>query len=162
LGMSGIPVSYSPGTVDQWPKNLTSHLMYGGWWAFPVPDIERTHLLVVMGAKPATSHGSPLAAPDAMGIIDRNRTRRQVIVVDPARTHAAARATEWLPITPGTDAALLMAVAHTLFDENLVSLGAIEPHVDGVETIRKVAADWPPERVAGVTGIPAERIRNLA
>ena len=50
--MSGIPISYSPGTVDQWPKNLSSHLMYGGWWSFPVPDIERTDLLVVMGANP--------------------------------------------------------------------------------------------------------------
>jgi hypothetical protein len=45
--MSGIPVSYSPRTVGQWPKNLSSHLMYGNWWGFPVPDIERTDLLVV-------------------------------------------------------------------------------------------------------------------
>jgi anaerobic selenocysteine-containing dehydrogenase len=69
LGMSGIPISYSPGTVDQWPKNLSSHLMYGGWWSFPVPDIERTDLLIVMGANPAASQGSLLAAPDVMGII---------------------------------------------------------------------------------------------
>jgi anaerobic selenocysteine-containing dehydrogenase len=162
LGMSGIPVSYSPGTVDQWPKNLTSHLMYGGWWTFPVPDIERTDLLVVMGANPATSQGSLLAAPDVMGIIDGIRKRGKVIVIDPVRTNTAAQATEWLPITPGTDAALLMAVAHTLFDENLASLGAIEPHVDGVEAMAEVAADWPPERVADVTGIPAVRIRALA
>ena len=42
LGMSGIPVSYSPGTVDQWPKNLSSHLMYGGWWSVPGAR-HRTH-----------------------------------------------------------------------------------------------------------------------
>ena len=72
LGMSGIPLSYSPGTVDQWPKNLSSHLMYGGWWSFPVPDVERTDLLVVMGANPAASQGSLLAAPDVMGMIDAN------------------------------------------------------------------------------------------
>ena len=77
LGMSGIPLSYSPGTVDQWPKNLSSHLMYGGWWTFPVPDIERTDLLVVMGANPAASQGSLLAAPDVMGIIDANSQARQ-------------------------------------------------------------------------------------
>ncbi|BBY20707.1 hypothetical protein MSTO_09120 [Mycobacterium stomatepiae] len=52
MGMSGMPVTYSPGTVDQWPKNLSSHLMYGLWWNFPVPDIERTDLLVIMGANP--------------------------------------------------------------------------------------------------------------
>ena len=124
LGMSGMPVTYSPGTVDQWPKNLSSHLMYGGWWTFPVPDIERTDLLVIMGANPAASQGSLLAAPDVMGLIDAIRKRGKVIVIDPVRTPTAARADEWLPIVPGTDAALLLAVAHTLFDEGLVNPGA--------------------------------------
>lgn len=159
LGMSGIPVSYSPGTVDQWPKNLSSHLMYGNWWGFPVPDIERTDLLVVMGANPAASQGSLLAAPDVMGILGKIDT---VIVIDPVRTATAAKADEWLPITPGTDSALLLAVVHTLFDEDLVRLGALAEHVDGVETLRQVAADWSPERVAPVTGIDADRIKQLA
>jgi anaerobic selenocysteine-containing dehydrogenase len=162
LGMSGIPLSYSPGTVDQWPKNLSSHLMYGGWWTFPVPDIERTDLLIVMGANPAASQGSLLAAPDVMGIIDGIRKRGKVIVIDPVRTATAARASEWLPITPGTDAALLLAVVHTLFDENLVKLGDLEPHLDGVDRMREVAKQWSPERVAAVTGIEADRIRSLA
>jgi anaerobic selenocysteine-containing dehydrogenase len=159
MGMSGMPVTYSPGTVDQWPKNLSSHLMYGLWWNFPVPDIERTDLMVIMGASPAASQGSLLAAPDVMGLIDGIRKRGTVIVIDPVRTPTAARADEWLPIVPGTDAALLLAVAHTLFDEDLVAPG---PHVDGVETMRRVAADWPPERVGAVTGIPEARIRLLA
>jgi anaerobic selenocysteine-containing dehydrogenase len=162
LGMSGIPLSYSPGTVDQWPKNLSSHLMYGGWWSFPVPDVERTDLFVVMGANPASSQGSLLAAPDIMGIIDGVRKRGKVIVVDPVRTATAARADEWLPIAPGTDAALLLAVAHTLFTEDLAKLGTMEPYVDGLDRMREVAADWPPERVAAVTGITADRIRELA
>jgi anaerobic selenocysteine-containing dehydrogenase len=162
LGMSGIPLSYSPGTVDQWPKNLSSHLMYGGWWTFPVPDVERTDLLVVMGANPAASQGSLLAAPDVMGIIDGIRKRGKVVVIDPVRTATAARADEWLPITPGTDAALLLAVAHTLFAEDLVNLGGLAPHIDGLDRIREVAAQWSPERVAAVTKIDAERIRELA
>nr|BBX76998.1 molybdopterin-binding oxidoreductase [Mycobacterium florentinum] len=159
MGMSGMPVTYSPGTVDQWPKNLSSHLMYGLWWNFPVPDIERTDLLVIMGANPAASQGSLLAAPDVMGLIDGIRKRGKVIVIDPVRTQTAARADEWLPIVPGTDAALLLAVAHTLFAEDLVNPG---PHVDGVDTMRQVAADWPPERVSDVTGIDVDTIRQLA
>jgi anaerobic selenocysteine-containing dehydrogenase len=162
LGMSGMPITYSPGTVDQWPKNLSSHLMYGGWWSFPVPDIQRTDLFVVMGANPAASQGSLLAAPDVMGIIDGIRKRGKVIVIDPVRTATAARADEWLPITPGTDAALLLAVAHTLFEEELVSLGAVAPHLDGLPRMREVAAHWSPERVSGPTGIDALRIRELA
>ena len=159
MGMSGMPITYSPGTVDQWPKNLSSHLMYGLWWNFPVPDIERTDLLVIMGANPAASQGSLLAAPNVMGLIDGIRKRGKVIVIDPVRTQTAARADEWLPIVPGTDAALLLAVAHTLFDENLVNPG---PHVDGIDTMRGLAADWPPERVSAVTGIDEDRIRRLA
>lgn len=159
MGMSGMPVTYSPGTVDQWPKNLSSHLMYGLWWNFPVPDIERTDLMVVMGANPAASQGSLLAAPDVMGLIEAIRKRGKVIVIDPVRTQTAARADEWLPIVPGTDAALLLAVAHTLFDEDLINPG---PYVDGVDTMRRVAADWPPERVSAVTGIDEDRIRRLA
>lgn len=159
LGMSGIPVTYSPGTVDQWPKNLSSHLMYGGWWDFPVPDIERTDLLVIMGANPAASQGSLLAAPNVMGLIDAIRKRGKVIVIDPVRTRTADHADEWLPIVPGTDAALLLAVTHTLFAEDLVAPG---PHVAGVDTMRRVAAEWPPSRVSAVTGIDEERIRALA
>lgn len=162
LGMSGMPITYSPGTVDQWPKNLSSHLMYGGWWSFPVPDIERTDLFVVMGANPAASQGSLLAAPDVMGIIDGIRKRGRVIVVDPVRTATADRADEWLPITPGTDAAFLLAVVHTLFHEGLVKLGHVEQYLDGLDRMREVAADWSPERVEAATGIAAERIRGLA
>ncbi|MGA8545223.1 MAG: molybdopterin-dependent oxidoreductase [Mycobacterium sp.] len=159
MGMSGMPVMYSPGTVDQWPKNLSSHLMYGLWWNFPVPDIERTDLLVIMGANPAASQGSLLAAPNVMGLIDAIRKRGKVIVIDPVRTQTAARADEWLPIVPGTDAALLLAVVYTLFDEDLIDPG---PYVDDVDAMRRVAADWPPERVSGVTGIDENRIRRLA
>ncbi|MDT5340292.1 MAG: hypothetical protein QOD90_5797 [Mycobacterium sp.] len=162
LGMSGMPITYSPGTVDQWPKNLSSHLMYGGWWSFPVPDIERTDLLVVMGANPAASQGSLLAAPDVMGILGGIRKRGRVIVIDPVRTTTAERADEWLPITPGTDAALLLAVAQTLFAEDLVDLGVVEPYLDGIDVLRDVVADWPPDRVAAATGIDSERIRGLA
>lgn len=159
LGMSGMPVTYSPGTVDQWPKNLSSHLMYGGWWNSPVPDIERTDLLVIMGANPAASQGSLLAAPNVMGLIDAIRRRGRVIVIDPVRTRTADHADEWLPIVPGTDAALLLAVTHTLFAEGLVAAG---PHVEGVDTMRRIAADWPPGRVSAVTGIDEEHIRTLA
>ncbi|OBK92520.1 molybdopterin dinucleotide-binding protein [Mycobacterium asiaticum] len=159
LGMSGMPVTYSPGTVDQWPKNLSSHLMYGGWWNFPVPDIERTNLLVIMGANPAASQGSLLAAPNVMGLIDAIVKRGKVIVVDPVRTVTAAHASEWLPIVPGTDAALLLAVAHTLFAEGLVHAA---PYVEGLDAMREVAAQWPPSRVSAVTGIDEERIKKLA
>src|SRR6478736_8689880 len=163
IGMSGIPMIYSAGTVDQWPKNVSSHLMYGGMWKIPVPDIQRTDLLVVMGANPHASQGSLLACPDVMGEIDAIRARGgKVIVVDPRRTGTAAAADEWLAITPGTDAAVLLAVANVVVSEGLVRLGHVADLLDGVDRVEALVADWTPERVAPVTGITADRIRTLA
>jgi anaerobic selenocysteine-containing dehydrogenase len=162
IGMSGIPMIYSAGTVDQWPKNVSSHLMFGGMWKIPVPDIRRTDFLVVMGANPHASQGSLMACPDVMGEINAIRERGgQVIVIDPRRTGTAERADEWLPITPGTDAAFLLAIAHVLFDEDLTRVNRAEL-IDGVDTVRDLVAEWPPERVASITGISAERTRSLA
>jgi anaerobic selenocysteine-containing dehydrogenase len=163
IGMSGIPMIYSPGVVDQWPKNVSSHLMYGGMWSIPVPDIRRTDLLVVMGANPHASQGSLLACPDVMGEIDAIRDRGgKVIVVDPRRTGTAERADEWLPITPGTDAALLLAVVNVLFEDALVDLGSVADLVQGIDDLQTLTRGWTPERVAPVCDIPAPRIRALA
>ncbi|MEY2592041.1 MAG: hypothetical protein QOJ67_4025, partial [Acidimicrobiaceae bacterium] len=163
IGMSGIPMIYSPGTVDQWPKNVSSYLMYGGMWTIPVPDIRRTELLVIMGANPQASQGSLLACPDVMGEIGAIRERGgQVVVIDPRRTGTADAADEWLPITPGTDAAFLLAVTQVLFADGLVDLGSVAESVDGVDELRALVADWTPERVAAATGIPADRTRQLA
>ena len=86
----------------------------------------------------------------------------RVLVVDPRRTGTAEKADEWLPINPGTDAALLMAVVHVLFADDRVDLGTVAELVDGLDRLREASADWTPERVAGVTGIDADRIRALA
>ena len=163
IGMSGIPMIYSAGTVDQWPKNVSSHLMYGGMWKIPVPDIVRTDLAVVMGANPYASQGSLLACPDVMGHLEAIQARGgEVVVVDPVRTGTAAMADDWLAITPGTDAALLLAIAHVVVTEGRVDLGSIGHLVEGVDRFCELVADWAPERVAPVTGIDADRIRSLA
>src|SRR5262245_26001591 len=131
-------------------------------WKIPVPDIRRTDFMVVMGANPHASQGSLMACPDVMGEIDKIRERGgRVIVVDPRRTGTAERADEWMPINPGTDAALLLAVAHVLFAEGLVRI-ARDDLIDGVDDVRALVAEWTPERVAPVTGVDADRIRVLA
>ncbi|RAY12412.1 molybdopterin dinucleotide-binding protein [Actinomadura craniellae] len=167
IGMSGIPMIYSPGVVDQWPKNVGAHLMYGGMWKIPVPDVQRTDLFIAMGANPQASQGSLMACPDVMGEISRiRREGGRVVVVDPRRTGTAAKADEWIPIVPGTDAAFLMAMVHVLFAEGLVELGHVAELVEGgrdaVDALGRLAGPWTPERVAGATGVPADRIRGLA
>jgi anaerobic selenocysteine-containing dehydrogenase len=161
--MSGIERLYSAGTVDQWPKNLTVALMYGGMWSIPTPDLDRTDFVLVLGANPHASQGSLLAAPDVLGRLDAIRQRGgRVVVVDPRRTGTAERADLWVPIRPGTDAALLLAMAGVLFAEGRVRLGALEGRVNGIGELERLCRPFTPEAVAETCGIPAETIRRLA
>jgi anaerobic selenocysteine-containing dehydrogenase len=163
VAMAGLPVVYSAGTVDQWPKNLSSALLFGGMWAFPIPDLDRTDFLLMLGANPDASQGSLLAAPDVLGRLDAIRARGgRVVVVDPRRTGTAERASEWLAIRPGTDAAFLLGLAQVLFAEKRVRLRGLEGRVEGVEEVRALAADFAPEAVAESCGIPADTIRRIA
>jgi anaerobic selenocysteine-containing dehydrogenase len=126
------PRWYSAGTIDTWPRNVVSLLLYGNAWRIPVPDVERTDLFLCMGANPQASNGSLFSCTDILGEIDRIRERGgRTIVVDPRRTGTADKADQWIPIRPGTDAAFLLAVLHVLFDEGLVDLGAVSDLVDG-------------------------------
>jgi anaerobic selenocysteine-containing dehydrogenase len=161
--MSGIPRLYSAGTVDQWPKNVAVALLYGGMWTIPTPDIDRTDHLLVLGANPHASQGSLLAAADVLGRLDAIRARGgKVVVVDPRRTGTADRADEWVPIPPGTDAALLLAMAHTLFVEQRVDLAHLAERVNGLSQLESLCADFSPEAVADAVRLPPERIRRLA
>ncbi|MDQ1521791.1 MAG: hypothetical protein QOI55_2864, partial [Actinomycetota bacterium] len=137
--------------------------MFGGMWSFPIPDVERTRYFLVMGANPHASQGSLLAHPDLIGEIDRIRERGgKTVVVDPRRTGTAERADEWVPITPGTDAAFLLAIVQTLFDEGLVDLGGVADMVDGVDDVRELARDFGPDVVEAACGVPATTIRRIA
>jgi len=119
IAMSGLPVVYSPGTVDQWPKNVSSALLFGDMWRIPAPDIHRTDHILILGANPDASQGSLVAISDMLGALADVRARGgKVVVVDPRRTGTAERADRWLPIRPGTDAALLIAMANVMFLEH--------------------------------------------
>jgi anaerobic selenocysteine-containing dehydrogenase len=162
-GLGGITTIWSAGTVDQWPKNLACAQVYGGAWSIPIPDVANTDLFVVMGANPHASNGSILSHPDLLGEIDRIRERGgRTIVIDPRRTGTAERADEWVPVVPGTDAALLLAVVQVLAEEHLVDLGPLDGRVRGVDEVLAAAAPFTPESVADWCGVDAERIRGLA
>ncbi len=163
IQLTGLTAIYSGGTVDQWPRNVVSALLYGSAWTIPVPDVDRADLLVMLGANPFDSQGSLLAAPYLM---KRLRTLQErggrFIVVDPRRTGTAERADEWIPIQPGSDAALLLAMVQVLFADDLVELGRLSDEVQGVDTVRELCVDFTPEAVERTCRIPAARIRGLA
>jgi anaerobic selenocysteine-containing dehydrogenase len=163
IALSQLPTLYSAGTVDQWPKNVSCMLMYGGMWWIPAPDIQRTHYWLIMGGNPQASQGSLLACPDILGEIEAIRERGgKVVVVDPRRTGTADKADEWIPIVPGTDAAFLLAICHVLFADGLVDLGDVADVVAGLDDVRRIAGEFPPERVAETCRIEADVIRRIA
>ncbi|MDA2893878.1 molybdopterin-dependent oxidoreductase [Mycolicibacterium sp. BiH015] len=158
-GMRGY---YSPGTVDQWPLNVVSCLLFGGMWNGPIPDLYRTDHLLILGANPAESQGSMLSAPDITGLLKSIAARGEVVVVDPRRTRTAERAGEWVPIRPGTDALLLFAILRTLDENGWVRRPEhLRDRVLGLDEAVALADPFSPERVAPATGIPAELIRRL-
>jgi anaerobic selenocysteine-containing dehydrogenase len=151
---------FSASTVDQYPKQLSAALMFGTQMSVPLPDLDRTHFLLLLGANPVASNGSLMTAPDARGRLRAISARGgKVVVVDPRRTRTARDADEHLFIRPGTDALLLMALVHTLFAEGLED--PVE-HLAGVDEVRELARDFAPEAVASATGVPAATIRRLA
>ena len=91
----------------------------------------------------------------------RNRGAR-IVAIDPIRTRTAAQCDEWLPIYPGTDAALALGMMHVLFAEGLEDRDYLERHTLGADALRERVREYPPERVASITGLPAGRIVELA
>jgi anaerobic selenocysteine-containing dehydrogenase len=154
---------YSASTVDQMPKQVSAGLMFGAMLSVPVPDVDRTDHLLILGANPLVSNGSLLTAPDMRGRLRRIRERGgKVVVVDPRRTRTAEAADEHHFIRPGTDALLLAAMACTLVEEGLAQPGAVAAHLNGLDQVAGLVSDFAPERVAAACGIAAEEIRRLA
>lgn len=155
---------FSASTVDQVPKHVAGGLMFGTPQSIPVPDVDHTDYLMMLGANPYASNGSLCTSPDFPGSIQAIRARGgKVVVVDPRRTKTAEESDEWISIRPGTDGLFLAAMVNVMFAENLVS---IEPRIasllNGVDELRDAVAAFTPAAVQEVTGISAETTSRLA
>ncbi len=154
---------FSASTLDQMPKHLSSGLMFGDFLSIPVPDIERTDFLLMLGANPMVSNGSLWTVPNFRDKAKAMRARGgRLIVVDPRRTETAKAADQHIFIRPGGDVFLLLGMVHTLFAENLVRLNRLAPHVAGLEALQQAVTAFAPEKTSSRCGVPAETIRTLA
>ncbi len=150
-------------TVDQMPKQISSAFMFGTGLGIPIPDIDRTDHMLILGANPLASNGSLMTAPNFRGRLRAVRERGgKVVVIDPRRSRTAEEADEHHFIRPGADAALLAAMVNVLFDEGLVDVGPVAEHVEGVDAVREAVAGVSPDAAAAMTGIDAEDIRRMA
>ena len=156
---------FNSSAIDTLPKIVQTGLMFGRHFptAVPVPDIDRTQHLLIVGANPMISHGSLMTMPDApgrlRGVLERGG---KIVVIDPRKSETAKVASEHHFIRPGSDAAFLLALVHTLFDEGLVKLGAAAGLVNGLGEVEAIAREFAPEAVAGFCGIAAPEIRRIA
>jgi anaerobic selenocysteine-containing dehydrogenase len=154
---------YSANSVDGLPRQMASALIYGNQALIPIPDLDRTAFLLVLGANPAVSNGSVMTAPDVGRRLKRLRERGgRLVVVDPRRTETAALADTHHFIRPGTDALLLAAMVRTVMTEGLAAPGRLARMVDGLDELRAALAPFTPEAVAPAVGMTAEAIRGLA
>ncbi len=113
----------------------------------------------MFGANPMASNGSLMTVPDfPQRVRDLKARDGQLVVFDPRRTETAKVATEHHFVRPGSDAAVLLAMVHVLFEEGLTTP---PPYVDHVDRVAELVADYTPERAETASGVPAEEIRRL-
>lgn len=164
LGVLGSRNMFSATSADQLPIQLAAHLMYGHQLQIPIPDLDHTDHLLIIGANPVVSNGSMMTAPDFRNRMRGLRRRGgKLVVIDPRHTETAAIADEHHFVRPGTDAALLLAILHVLVHEIGVDAKRIE-HLPlaGLDEVEAACATTTPEWAAPITGVDADGIRSIA
>lgn len=160
---------YTANSQDANPQLLANFLMFGAQLSQPVPDLNRTNHLLIIGANPLVSNGSLMTAPRVGGRLREVRARGgRVVVIDPRRTETAKVADEHHLIRPGRDALLMLAMARTLLEEGLADRAFLDRWTDGADRLGGLLAPFSPEAVAPrvALGAPATldapTIRRLA
>jgi anaerobic selenocysteine-containing dehydrogenase len=154
---------FSATSVDQLPHHLVSLWCFGHMLLQPIPDVDRTHYFLMLGANPLASNGSIWTVPDVRQRLKDLKSRGgKLVVVDPRRTETAELASEHLFIRPGTDAAFLLAMIHVLFRDDLVAPGPLAAFTDGLEEVATAVIGLTPDWAAPLTGIAADDIVRIA
>jgi anaerobic selenocysteine-containing dehydrogenase len=154
---------YSSASTDQMPHHVASNYMLGAGILIPVPDIDRTDFMLIIGGNPVVSNGSMMTAPNVLGRMKAIQKRGgKVVVVDPRRTETAKVADEHLFIRPEKDALLLLSMIHTVFANQQIDLGHLENFVEGLDKVEALVKNFSPQEMSSYIGIDANTIEKLA
>jgi anaerobic selenocysteine-containing dehydrogenase len=149
--------SVSVGDLCDGAGNAALDATFGGAYG-PDPRHVRDSKLVLIWA-----HNPASTSPHFMPLLrEAQRNGTKVVVIDPRRSKTARSADLSIPIRPGTDAAMALAMMHVIFSEGLHNEEWLETNTVGWRELRERAAEYPIERAAEITGIPAETIASLA
>ncbi|OYU15101.1 MAG: oxidoreductase [Alphaproteobacteria bacterium PA4] len=155
--------NFSASSVDQVPHQLVQMWMYGHNALFPIPDIDRTQHMVIIGGNPLASNGSVWTVPDVKKRIQALQARGgRLTVIDPRRSETAAIADAHHFIRPGSDPALLVALLLALDAAGLVRPGRLAPMLEGWDMVWAALRAFDIPALAAACGIGEAEIRALA
>ena len=161
LGLLKTRNRFSATSVDQLPHHLTSHLLYGHGLLIPIPDIDHTDFMLILGGNPLASNGSLMTVPDVEKRLKAIQKRGgKLVVVDPRRSETAAIADQHVFVRPGEDAALLCGLLNTLFAEGLTRASHLP--ISDLDAVRSAIDGFTAEAMSARCGVPAATIRQLA
>ncbi|MBE9549336.1 MAG: molybdopterin oxidoreductase family protein [Proteobacteria bacterium] len=153
---------FSATSVDQLPHHLAAMLMFGHPLRLPIPDIDRTDFMLILGANPVVSNGSIMTAPNVRKRLKAIQARGgKFITIDPRFTETSKLADQHLFIKPGSDALFVMAMINHLFKNELVDCGHLSNDVEQLDQIAGLVEAYTAESVAAATGINATDITDL-
>jgi anaerobic selenocysteine-containing dehydrogenase len=157
----GTDRAFSAVTQDCSNKLAIAELIYGSMGANPIPDLDRTDLLLWIGSNPRVTKGSFLSVADPVAVLRQIPQRGgRVVFVDPLVIEPDIG--ETLQLRPDSDAYLLAAMLHEIHRTVGFRLGALEGRVTGLDEVVSFVAPYSPDAVADIVGLPAEVIRTLA
>ena len=122
-----------------------------------IPEIRDADLLFVIGSNTTEAH--PIIAMEMKRAVRRGAT---LIVADPRKIWLSSVADKHLQLKPGTDVALLTAMAHVIIAEGLVDEAFVAEHTENFDDVKRAVAESTPEWAEGITGVPADDIRWAA
>ncbi len=155
--------NFSATSLDQLPHHLSSYAMYGHQFFIPIPDIDRTELMVIFGGNPIASNGSIMTMPDAPKRFKALQARGgKLVVVDPRRTETANIADQHHFIRPGKDAYVLLAIINTLFKENWIDTSHLNQHLDNLDSVKNAVDEFTLALAEQQSGVSQEQIKQLA
>jgi anaerobic selenocysteine-containing dehydrogenase len=152
---------YTATSTDQLPHHFASWLMYGHPMLVPIPDIDNTQYMLIIGGNPLVSNGSMMSVPDVAKRLEAIKNRNgKYVVIDPRKTETAKHASEHIFIQPNTDAYFLIA-----FIKALISYKSPIDLPDYVEEFDKLLSyinNFDYQKIENITGISTDKINQLA
>jgi anaerobic selenocysteine-containing dehydrogenase len=158
---------FSATSIDQLPHHIVCMHLFGHMLRIPVPDVNRTQHMLIIGGNPLASNGSIMSAPNMRQKLKDIKARAgKVVVIDPRRTETADIASEHHFIRPATDVLLLLAMLNEIYLQGFASKERVKNNkpvglAPEIDRIASFAKDYSAESVATITGISAIEIKRL-